>query len=133
MKHLRWMAVLCLVITLALLAAACGRANNPATQPPAAPTLAAASAAAAAPAPDLPSLAARLPQLRTPVLLLSGERDRTLRALDARHLFEVNLTRLAIRRGTWLRGYVYAFIGLFAPRYDRAAVDTAIDGARARS
>lgn len=27
---------------------------------------------------DLPSLAARLPQLRTPVLLLSGERDRTL-------------------------------------------------------
>ena len=38
------------------------------------------------------------------------ERDRTLRALDARALFEINLTRLAIRRGAWLRGYVYAFI-----------------------
>ena len=33
-------------------------------------------------------------------IAFDAERDRTLRALDARHLFEVNLTRLAIRRGT---------------------------------
>ena len=31
-------------------------------------------------------------------------RDRGLAAIDAGHLFEVNLTRLAIRRGTFLRG-----------------------------
>jgi LysR family cys regulon transcriptional activator len=54
------------------------------------------------------------------------ERDRTLRALDARHLFEVNLTRLAIRRGTWLRGYVYAFIESFAPTLTRPVVEQAL-------
>ncbi|MEY2891223.1 MAG: hypothetical protein RJA98_1131 [Pseudomonadota bacterium] len=56
------------------------------------------------------------------------ERDRTLRALDARHLFEVNLTRLAIRRGTWLRGYVYAFIESFAPTLTREVVERALAG-----
>lgn len=56
------------------------------------------------------------------------ERDRTLRAFDARHLFEVNLTRLAVRRGTWLRGYVYAFIESFAPTLSRAVVDRALVG-----
>jgi LysR family cys regulon transcriptional activator len=54
------------------------------------------------------------------------ERDRNLRALDAGHLFEVNLTRLAIRRGTWLRGYVYAFIEAFAPTLTHAVVEQAL-------
>ncbi len=56
------------------------------------------------------------------------ERDRTLHALDARHLFEINLTRLAIRRGTWLRGYVYAFIEAFAPTLSRSVVERALAG-----
>jgi LysR family cys regulon transcriptional activator len=56
------------------------------------------------------------------------ERDRTLRALDARHLFEINLTRLAVRRGTWLRGYVYAFIEAFAPTLSRPVVERALAG-----
>ncbi|MEY8879602.1 MAG: CysB family HTH-type transcriptional regulator [Leptothrix sp. (in: b-proteobacteria)] len=56
------------------------------------------------------------------------ERDRNLRALDARHLFEVNLTRLAVRRGTWLRGYAYAFIEAFAPTLTREVVDRALAG-----
>lgn len=56
------------------------------------------------------------------------ERDRTLRALDARHLFQVNLTRLAVRRGTWLRGYAYAFIEQFAPSLTREVVQRALDG-----
>lgn len=56
------------------------------------------------------------------------ERDRTLRALDARSLFEVNLTRLAIRRGAWLRGYVYAFIEAFAPTLTRPVVEGAMRG-----
>ncbi|PPE71206.1 CysB family HTH-type transcriptional regulator [Caldimonas thermodepolymerans] len=54
------------------------------------------------------------------------ERDRHLRALDARHLFAVNMTRLAIRRGTYLRTYVYAFIECFAPPLTRAVVDRAL-------
>jgi LysR family cys regulon transcriptional activator len=61
-------------------------------------------------------------------IAFDAERDRTLRALDARHLFEVNLTRLAIRRGTWLRGYVYAFIESFAPTLTREVVQRALAG-----
>lgn len=61
-------------------------------------------------------------------IAFDAERDRNLRALDARHLFEVNLTRLAIRRGTWLRGYVYAFIEAFAPTLTREAVEQALVG-----
>ena len=34
----------------------------------------------------------------------------------------------ALRRGVFLRGYVYRFIALFAPQYDRAAVDAALAG-----
>ena len=61
-------------------------------------------------------------------IAFDAERDRTLHALDARHLFEVNLTRLAIRRGTWLRGYVYAFIEAFAPTLSRPVVERAMAG-----
>jgi LysR family cys regulon transcriptional activator len=59
-------------------------------------------------------------------IAFDAERDRNLHALDARHLFEVNLTRLGIRRGAWLRGYAYAFIESFAPTLNRAAVETAL-------
>jgi LysR family transcriptional regulator, cys regulon transcriptional activator len=55
------------------------------------------------------------------------ERDRSLRAIDAGKLFEVNLTRLAVRRGTWLRGYVYAFIESFAPTLTREVVEKALE------
>lgn len=61
-------------------------------------------------------------------IAFDAERDRTLRALDARELFEVNLTRLAIRRGAWLRGYVYAFIEAFAPPLTRSVVEAALRG-----
>lgn len=59
-------------------------------------------------------------------IAFDGERDRTLRAIDAGALFEVNLTRLAIRRGTWLRGYVYTFIESFAPTLTRDEVERAL-------
>jgi LysR family cys regulon transcriptional activator len=62
-------------------------------------------------------------------IAFDAERDRTLRAIDAGSLFEVNLTRLAIRRGTWLRGYAYAFIEAFAPTLTRAAVEKALASA----
>ncbi|MDE2594422.1 MAG: CysB family HTH-type transcriptional regulator [Burkholderiales bacterium] len=53
------------------------------------------------------------------------ERDRSLRAIDVGHLFEVNMTRLAFRRGAFLRGYVYAFIETFAPPLTRRVVELA--------
>ena len=59
-------------------------------------------------------------------IALDAERDHHLRMLDARHLFEINLTRLAIRRGTWLRGYAYSFIETFAPTLTRGVVEHAL-------
>lgn len=53
------------------------------------------------------------------------ERDRLLRAIDARHLFADNLTRLAVRRDAYLRDYVYAFIETFAPPLSRELVEQA--------
>ncbi len=53
-------------------------------------------------------------------------RDAPLQALDARHLFASNMTRLAIRRGAFLRGYVYEFISTFASPLTRAVVDGAL-------
>jgi LysR family cys regulon transcriptional activator len=59
-------------------------------------------------------------------IALDPERDQQLRMLDARHLFEINLTRLALRRGTWLRGYAYGFIETFAPTLTREVVVKAV-------
>ena len=56
------------------------------------------------------------------------DRDRTLRAIDAAHLFESSTTRLGIRRGAYLRGYAYEFIELFAPHLGRKSVEQAVTG-----
>jgi len=53
-------------------------------------------------------------------------RDANLRAIDARHLFAVNLTKLAIRRGRFLRGFVYDFIETFASPLTRTVVEEAL-------
>ncbi|MDT7838138.1 CysB family HTH-type transcriptional regulator [Aquabacterium sp. OR-4] len=54
------------------------------------------------------------------------ERDPHLRAIDARHLFAANMTRLAIRRGAWLRHYVFDFITTFAPPLTQQMVQRAL-------
>ena len=46
-------------------------------------------------------------------------RDRGLRAIEASHLFASNVTRLAVRRGAYLRSYAYDFILRFAPELTR--------------
>jgi len=55
-------------------------------------------------------------------------RDTQFEKFDADHLFSASTTRLGLRYGVFLRAYVYAFITLFAPRYDRAAIDAALEG-----
>ena len=52
--------------------------------------------------------------------------------LDASHLFAPSTTRIALRKGTFLRGYLYDFIAGFAPALDRAAVDAALASAGTR-
>ena len=54
--------------------------------------------------------------------------DRMLGMADAAHLFESSTTRLGLRRNAYLRGYVYAFIELFAPHLTRRMVDVALAG-----
>ena len=54
------------------------------------------------------------------------ERDSALQAIDAGHLFAMNLTRVAVRRGAFLRGYAYEFIRSFAPPLTRARIDQAM-------
>lgn len=53
-------------------------------------------------------------------------RDTNFEMLDASHLFAPSITRLGLRHGVFLRGYVYAFITLFAPQYERSAIDAAL-------
>ncbi|HSU22348.1 MAG TPA: CysB family HTH-type transcriptional regulator [Variovorax sp.] len=64
-------------------------------------------------------------------IAFEAERDTQLRAIDAGHLFGINVTKLAVRRGSYLRGYVHAFIESFAPSLTRAVVEAAgrADGA----
>jgi LysR family cys regulon transcriptional activator len=59
------------------------------------------------------------------------ERDRQLRAIDGRHLFAANMTRLGIKRGSWLRDYAYDFIATFAPPLTRQLVNKALADASA--
>jgi LysR family cys regulon transcriptional activator len=62
-------------------------------------------------------------------IAFDDERDTHLRAIDGRHLFAANMTRLAIRRGSYLRDYVYAFITTFAPPLTQALVKRALQSA----
>ena len=56
------------------------------------------------------------------------KRDAGLRSMDASHLFPSATTRIGLRRGTYLRGFAYTFIELFAPHLSRKAVDQAMLG-----
>ena len=56
-------------------------------------------------------------------------RDAGLRAIDARHLFASNMTRLALRRGTFLRSFVYDFIQSFASPLTRELVERSLAAA----
>jgi len=61
-------------------------------------------------------------------MAFDAKRDRTLRAIDAGHLFESSTTRLGIKRSAYLRRYAYEFIELFAPHLPRSIVEPAVMG-----
>lgn len=56
------------------------------------------------------------------------KRDINLRSIEASHLFESSTTRLGIRRGAYLRRYVYDFIEMFAPQLNHKTIDAAMKG-----
>ena len=51
------------------------------------------------------------------------ERDKDLVRLDCSHLFPASTTYLGVRKDTFMRGYLYGFIELLAPKFNRKAVD----------
>jgi len=55
------------------------------------------------------------------------DKDAPLRAIDASHLFQPSTTHMGIRKGSYLRGYMYAFIELFAAHLDKKTVQQAIE------
>lgn len=53
-------------------------------------------------------------------------RENGLRPIDATHLFAPNVTRLAVRRGAYLRSYSYDFILRFAPELCLEDIEKAV-------
>jgi len=52
--------------------------------------------------------------------------DDDLVAIDASHLFEASVTKVGIRKGTFMRAYMYRFIEKFAPHLNRELVEHAM-------
>jgi len=55
-----------------------------------------------------------------------ADRDTHLAKIDVDHLFADSTTYLGVRKDAFLRGYMYGFIELIAPHFNRAAVNQAL-------
>ena len=54
-------------------------------------------------------------------------RDTKIRAMDASHLFESSTTGIGIRKNSYMRGFVYEFISMFAPHLNRKSIDSIVN------
>lgn len=59
-------------------------------------------------------------------MAFSPVRDTGLTLLESAHLFQTNTTRIAVRRGHYLRGYAYRFIELCEPALKEAVVRSGV-------
>ncbi len=59
-------------------------------------------------------------------MALEGNHNNHLQTISSVHLFAPNITRLAVRRGAYLRSYTYEFIMQFAPALTRQAIQAAL-------
>lgn len=57
------------------------------------------------------------------------DKQEALEYIDAGHLFQVNVTRLGLRKGAWLRNYAYEFIQTFVPTLKPEVVRQALQEA----
>ncbi|MBP6367684.1 MAG: HTH-type transcriptional regulator CysB [Nitrosomonas sp.] len=60
-------------------------------------------------------------------MAFDAKRDKNLRSIDASHLFEPSTTRIGISRNTYLRGYIFDFIEMFAPHLNHANIQARLD------
>ncbi len=63
-------------------------------------------------------------------LAFNANRDTGLKAIPAGQLFGMNLSRVALKEGAYLRSYVYTFIELMAPNLSRKLVEQVLAGER---
>lgn len=61
-------------------------------------------------------------------MAFDAERDKNLRAIPVGHLFGMNVSRVAIKQGAYLRSYIYMFIELLNPTLNRKMVDNVMQG-----
>ena len=61
-------------------------------------------------------------------MAFDGERDKGLRSIPVGHLFGTNVSRLALKKGAYLRSYVYAFVELLSPALNRKMVEKVMGG-----
>ena len=61
-------------------------------------------------------------------MAFDAKRDRSLRSIDASHLFPSSTTQLGIKRGAWLRRFALDFIALLAPQLSRELVEATVEG-----
>ncbi len=59
-------------------------------------------------------------------MAIDPEMDRDLVSIDASHLFEASITKIGMRKGTFLRGFQYRFIERFAPHLNKATIEEAM-------
>ncbi len=57
-------------------------------------------------------------------------RDDGLVRLDCSHLFPASTTYIGVRKDAYLRGYMYGFIQMLAPKYNRRTIDDAFRASR---
>ncbi|HEY3486873.1 MAG TPA: CysB family HTH-type transcriptional regulator [Gammaproteobacteria bacterium] len=62
-------------------------------------------------------------------MAFNATKDSGLRLLDCSHLFDQNRTRLAVRRGHYLRRFAYHFIELCSPELSEQVVKTGVETA----
>ncbi|MEJ2042570.1 MAG: HTH-type transcriptional regulator CysB [Reinekea sp.] len=59
-------------------------------------------------------------------MAIDPEMDRDLVSIDASHLFEASITKIGMRKGTFLRGFQYRFIERFAPHLTKSVIEEAM-------
>ncbi|MBX9915776.1 MAG: HTH-type transcriptional regulator CysB [Nitrosomonas sp.] len=63
-------------------------------------------------------------------MAFDAKRDKTLRSIDASHLFEPSTTRIGISRNSYMRGYILDFIEMFAPHLDHASIQSKLESGK---
>lgn len=61
-------------------------------------------------------------------MAFDAERDKNLKSISVGHLFGMNVSRVAIRQGAYLRSYIYSFIELLSPTLNRKLIDQVMHG-----